>query len=86
MQMDSIYNDPERKPKDEIKSICVAVRDYTPQRQYPGYRRHMMTFREGDKFVILDNSDAFGLWHARSLSTKRQGWIPSSYVKPETEL
>ena len=84
--MDYIYNDPLRKPKDEIKSTCVAVRDYTPQRQDSGYMKDMMTFREGDKFLILDNSDEFGLWHARSLSTKRKGWIPSSYVMPETEL
>lgn len=83
--MEHLYNDVERTPKGEIKSTCVAVRDYTPQRQNRGYMEDMMTFKEGDKFCILNNSNEFGLWLARSKSTNRKGWIPSSYVMPETE-
>lgn len=74
--------------QDETSFTCVAVLDYidTAQRQGRRYRTNMMTFKEGDKFLILDNSDKFGLWYARSLSTYKMGWIPSSYVMPETEL
>ena len=82
--MESLYFGLETSPEDKIK--CVALCDYTPQRQHRRYMEGMMTFREGDKFLILDNSDEFGLWLATSLSTDIKGWIPSSFVMPETEL
>jgi len=66
--------------------ICVAVHDYTPQCQDREYDKKMMTFSEGDKFCILDHLDEFGLQFARSLSTCREGWIPSSFEMLETEL
>lgn len=81
--MESFYFGLERPSKaDKITKdfICVAVRHYTAQ------DINMITFREGDKFLILDDSDEFGLWLAKSLSTDRKGLIPSSYVMPETEL
>jgi len=82
--MEPFYNDVERTPKAEIKSTCLAVRDYTPQRQNRGYMEDMMTFK-GDKFRILNNSSEFGLWLVRSKSTNRKDWIPSSYAMPGTE-
>lgn len=81
--MDSFYFGLESSSKADKTTkdfICVAVCDYTAQ------DRNMITFREGDKFLILDDSDEFGLWLAKSLSTYRMGLIPSSYLMPETEL
>ena len=86
--MDNLYSGvAEGKSKGEISFICVAVHDCTEtaKRQGNGYGTNMMTFKQGDEFLILDSSDKFGLWYARSLSTNNKGWIPSSYVMPETE-
>lgn len=82
--MGTFYNALDSDKIDKVCLTCVAVRDYTPQRQDREYKKNMITFREGDKFHILDHSDEFVLWFAKSLSTSRKGWIPSSYVMPET--
>lgn len=56
--------------------IFIAVLDYAQQTSED------MSFRKGERLEIINNED-IDWWLARSLSTMREGYIPSNRVTAE---
>ena len=53
-------------------TIVVALYDYE------AIHREDLSFQKGDQMVVLEEAGEW--WKARSLATKKEGYIPSNYV------
>ena len=56
--------------------VAIAWWDFTAQDDT------MMSFKEGDKLLILEQSDN-GWWKASSIDGKTEGYVPANYIKME---
>ena len=56
-------------------NIFIALYDYEKRTEED------LSFRKGEKLQIINNADG-DWWQARSLTTTREGYIPSNYVAP----
>nr|8F2P_B Chain B, Tyrosine-protein kinase HCK [Homo sapiens] len=52
--------------------IVVALYDYE------AIHHEDLSFQKGDQMVVLEESGEW--WKARSLATRKEGYIPSNYV------
>nr|3REA_B Chain B, Tyrosine-protein kinase HCK [Homo sapiens]3REA_D Chain D, Tyrosine-protein kinase HCK [Homo sapiens] len=52
--------------------IVVALYDYV------SWSPDDLSFQKGDQMVVLEESGEW--WKARSLATRKEGYIPSNYV------
>ena len=59
--------------------IYVALYDYEAR------TNEDLSFKKGERMEITNNTDG-GWWQAKSLSSGRDGYIPSNYVAPITSL
>lgn len=59
--------------------IYVALYDYDAR------TNEDLSFKKGERLQIIDSSDG-DWWLAKSLTTQREGYIPSNYVAPEKSV
>lgn len=59
--------------------IYVALYDYDAR------TNEDLSFKKGERLQVLDNTDG-DWWLAKSLTTQREGYIPSNYVAQEQSI
>lgn len=59
--------------------IYIALYDYDAR------TNEDLSFKKGERLQVLDNTDG-DWWLAKSLSTQREGYIPSNYVAQEQSI
>lgn len=60
-------------------NIYVALYDYDAR------TNEDLSFKKGERLQVVDNTDG-DWWLARSLTTQREGYIPSNYVAQEQSI
>lgn len=63
------------------KGIMMFVALY----DYDARTNEDLTFKKGERLQIVDNTDS-DWWLARSMTTHKEGYIPSNYVAPELSV
>lgn len=63
------------------KGITVFVALY----DYDARTNEDLSFRKGERLQVVDNTDS-DWWLAKSLTTHKEGYIPSNYVAPELSV
>ena len=63
------------------KGITVFVALY----DYDARTNEDLSFRKGERLQVIDNTDS-DWWLAKSLTTYKEGYIPSNYVAPELSV
>ena len=59
----------------------IVVADY----EYIGEDDSQLTFKEGDRIVVLEQDEPTGWWTGRLEKSGVEGYFPSTYVKPVEE-
>lgn len=63
------------------KGITVFVALY----DYDARTNEDLSFRKAERLQVIDNTDS-DWWLAKSLTTHKEGYIPSNYVAPELSV
>lgn len=63
------------------KGITVFVALY----DYDARTNEDLSFKKGERLQVIDNTDS-DWWLAKSLTTHKEGYIPSNYVAPELSV
>ena len=63
------------------KGITVFVALY----DYDARTNEDLSFKKGERLQVIDNTDS-DWWLAKSLTTFKEGYIPSNYVAPELSV
>ena len=62
-----------------------GVLNYIAIYDYEARTAEDLSFRKGDKLLILNNQDG-DWWQARGLTSGKEGYIPSNYVAPQESV
>lgn len=77
-QPSAIMNQSIMRPSTGI-TVFVALYDYDAR------TNEDLSFKKGERLQVIDNTDS-DWWLAKSLTTYKEGYIPSNYVAPELSV